>query len=164
MKRKDLAVGMEVYYDRSSDWADRGYYAQRVVVVTTDPVRDPRPRFSRQPFAPVVTDRSNLVHVRDAARPNTDGFLVTLTSLRGPWAETSAAVAAAEKARKDRDRAEAATRTAVDKRRGAVEDAARRRDIDARRMYNSQTTVSVPFEALAAMLEALPPGWKYTKD
>jgi hypothetical protein len=105
VRRADLVVDAEYYHDKSPNWATR-HYGNRAVVVATEPHKDYRDSWGREPrIRPVTTGNGVLVdlyhisfdRVKD---PTPVRSVVSLTSLRGPWAETNAACEAVGKAQR----------------------------------------------------------------
>jgi hypothetical protein len=45
MKRNEITVGAELYYDRSTNWETTGYYASKAVVVDTERYKINRARW-----------------------------------------------------------------------------------------------------------------------
>jgi len=99
MKAKDLAVGMECYYDRSNSWMEHRYPGNRAVIV--DPIpgnwrkgQDGTWVRSTIPGQEVLVDIYNYFDwERHADNPGGEGTTphrmpVRTQALRGPWRQT----------------------------------------------------------------------------
>jgi hypothetical protein len=168
MKRSELKVGDELYHARPADWRDgtAGFPGRRVRVLSVGPHRTLT--YSNEP---IKTNAGNgvLVEVLDeqTGKPYTwrwgnTGYVVQLAHLRGPWAETLAAV---ERRRTENRAARDAATTAVRAVQAAADaavDRARRDGIhsalnvtrhDAERL--DWARVSISLDDLNAILEQL---------
>lgn len=158
MRRKQLAVGATVYYDRSASWREYGTGGQKVTVEAVEPHEDRRASWNQpHDFQPTPDGTGHTVLVRfDDGKQG----LVLLSQLRGPYDATKADVDAWIAARQQR--------TLTIEQRAAVMRGARQQAIThagARGLYampaaGEPRRVSIPIRQLEAVLRALPDGWK----
>lgn len=163
MKRADIEVNGEYYYDRSGSWVAGGWgHAGRAVVV--DDKRYAVSGFNDARYS--ESSRGNRVLV-DLYRPNSTTpvrLAVPITHLRGPWEQTKALVEAAIKRRGDVRRSEQEERDRLAKVSAEAYEAAGKIGVGVTIRYSPAGVVEIDGAALLAMavqLEAT--GWRYER-
>lgn len=164
MKRVDIKVGAELFYDRSSNWETNYYSGSKVVVVDNSPYEIragylPRGalRYRKDPAG-----RAVLVDIYDDRGSVLGREAVPTGHLRGPYEETKAVRAArreqdATAAREAEERSEK-----VYSQVGQALDAAHLIGVFAGRDNAIRGHVSVSAARFAAMVDALTAaGWRY---
>lgn len=108
MKRSDLKVGDEVYYDRSPNWQEYTYGAGRAVIVDVRRYDKVRSFISRTGYVLSLTGNAVLVRFHEEGKITA----VPVVHLRGLWQETKAAVDKLVEARREEAGKESAARDA----------------------------------------------------
>lgn len=110
MKRSEIKPGDELYYDPATDWATRGYdYGRRAVVVDDERYKIiRRSTWDRRPDSYVQDPKGTavMVDLHNGADGDSIRKAVPMAHLRGPWAETLAAVEAAARKKQADDAAQ----------------------------------------------------------
>lgn len=113
MKRNEIKVGDELYYDKSTDWATSSFGGRKATVVDTKPYKAQKARWSHRTTVSYSEDPKGncvLVDLGHFAGTTDDGraerAAVPLAHLRGSFAETYAAVLKGAEEKRDQQRME----------------------------------------------------------
>lgn len=108
MKRNEITIGAELYYDRSANWETTGYYASKAVVVDTERYKINRARWGYRSETTYTKDPKGncvLVDLYDSGSDKPRREPVPVAHLRGPYEQTKAAVQGIVAAAKERETA-----------------------------------------------------------
>jgi len=101
MRRAELQVGGEYYYDRSPNWMTTLYTGSKAIVVSDEPWRIIRNSFTADRITKAPSGNGVLVDIHDPGQPP-HRTVVQASQLRGPWEETSRKVDKWRRARQEK--------------------------------------------------------------
>jgi 16S rRNA A1518/A1519 N6-dimethyltransferase RsmA/KsgA/DIM1 with predicted DNA glycosylase/AP lyase activity len=102
MKRSDIHVGDELYYDRSTAWQLYAHGGQKAIVVNAEPHTITRRTWGKDTYYPDPKGKAVLVRIDDYKEPTP----VLTAHLRGPYEPTAKLVAETSAAEAERRNAE----------------------------------------------------------
>lgn len=134
MKRSELNVGDEVYYDRSTNWMTSAGGGRKAVIVDTKPYKVRKSRFGFRYDSTYAEDPKGNCVLADVTgwNGNTERTAVPVSHLRGPFEATKAEVEKATAEQREREKADSQRTVNAWAEAKAVEDLARAHGIEAR--------------------------------
>lgn len=161
MKRSEINVGDELYYDRRRDW-ETSAYGQKAVIVDTAPYRIQKASWGwirKDTYSPNPKGNAVLVDLHSPGG-KVARTAVPIAHLRGPYTETLAAVEKTAAQAKTAQAAESKAREDAWANASHVNDRARSAGIrsDLHRDWSSAPQISVSVEDFAKLLDAYASG------